>query len=172
MDRRRFLQTGAAAAAALSAMSCRRSQGRWRFFTDTEGRTLAALCDQIVPPDDYPGAAQAGAVEFIDRQLMRHYRKHRAAYRRGLAETDQISIATFGHAFASLTFPQQTEIVHVLEGQRRPFFDLVLSHTMQSFYGSPRHGGNRDAVSWRMLGVPEPPVRGRSQFDGAGKRPS
>ena len=168
MDRRRFLQAGAAAAAALSATSCRRSQGRWRFFTDAEGRTLAALCDQIVPPDDYPGAAQAGAVEFIDHQLMRHYRKHRAAYRRGLAETDQISIATFGHDFASLAFAQQTDIVHVLEGQRRPFFDLVLTHTMQSFYGSPRHGGNRDAVSWRMLGVTEPPVRGRSQFDGGG----
>jgi gluconate 2-dehydrogenase gamma chain len=168
MDRRRFLQAGAAAAGVLSATSCRSSQPRWRFFSDPEGRTLAALCDQIVPPDDYPGAARAGAVEFIDRQLMRHYRKHRAAYRQGLAETDQISIGTFGHPFASLAFAQQTEIVHVLEGQRRPFFDLLLNHTMQSFYGSPRHGGNRDAVSWRMLGVPEPPVRGRSQFDGGG----
>jgi len=172
MDRGRFLQAGAAAAAALSASSCRSSQERWRFVTDAEGRTLGALCDQIVPPAEYPGAAQTGAVEFIDRQLMRHYRKHRAAYRRGLTETDQLGIATFGHAFASLGFAQQTGIVPVLEGQRRPFFDLVLNHTMQSFYGSPRHGGNRDAAGWRMLGVPEPPVRGRSQFDGAGKRPS
>jgi len=172
MDRRRFMQTGASAIAALSATSCRTSPGRWRFFTDEEGRTLAALCNQIVPTDHFPGAAEAGAVEFIDRQLMRHYRRHRAAYRRGLAATDQISSGAFGQNFASLTFAQQTQIARILENQRKPFFELVLSHTMQSFYGSPRHGGNRDGVSWLMLGVPEPPVRGRSEFDGAGKRPS
>jgi len=29
------------------------------------------------------------------------------------------------------------------------------------FYGDPRHGGNKDRVSWRMLGVADPPIRGR-----------
>jgi len=36
---------------------------------------------------------------------------------------------------------------------------------MQGYYGSPRHGGNRDAISWRMLGLDEPPLRGRAQYD-------
>jgi gluconate 2-dehydrogenase gamma chain len=36
---------------------------------------------------------------------------------------------------------------------------------MEGYYGSPRHGGNRDAVSWRMLGLDEPPLRGRAQYD-------
>jgi gluconate 2-dehydrogenase gamma chain len=36
---------------------------------------------------------------------------------------------------------------------------------MQGFYGDPRHGGNRDRVSWKMLGVPYPPVRGRLRYD-------
>ncbi|MGA3025094.1 MAG: gluconate 2-dehydrogenase subunit 3 family protein [Bryobacteraceae bacterium] len=165
MNRRRFLQTGAAAAAAISVTSCGRARTKWRFFTDQEGRTLAAVCDQIVPPDDYPGAAQAGAVEYIDRQLMRHYRRHRAAYRRGLADTDRLSLSRFGHPFPELSATQQTEIVHLLERDERAFFELVLNHTMQSFYGTPRHGGNRDAVSWRMLGVPDPPVRGRANYD-------
>jgi gluconate 2-dehydrogenase gamma chain len=107
MNRRRFLQTSAAAAAALSAASCSRSRTRWRFLTDPEGRTLAALCDQIVPADQFPGGAQAGAVEFIDRQLMRHYRKHRAAYRRGLDDTERLSIAHFGHSFWQLSAAQQ-----------------------------------------------------------------
>ena len=31
----------------------------------------------------------------------------------------------------------------------KSFFDLVLSHTMQGFYGDPRHGGNRERVSWK-----------------------
>jgi hypothetical protein len=59
--------------------------------------------------------------------------------------------------------PNSSEIAQVLERDDGAFFELVLNHTMQSFYGSPRHGGNRDAVSWRMLGVPDPPVRGRSR---------
>ena len=162
MNRRRFLKTGAAAAASLSAISCHRSRTKWRFFTDAEGRTLGALCDRIVPRDSWPGAAEAGAVEYIDRQLMRHYRRHRAAYQDGLASVDQHSVAHFGHAFAELAVAQQAEEVRALERDHRAFFELLTSHTMQSFYGSPRHGGNHDAVSWRMLGVPEPPVRGRS----------
>ena len=36
------------------------------------------------------------------------------------------------------------------------------SHTMQGFYGSPRHGGNRNAVSWKIPGVRNPPIRGRA----------
>jgi gluconate 2-dehydrogenase gamma chain len=36
---------------------------------------------------------------------------------------------------------------------------------MEGYYGAPRHGGNRDAVSWRMLGLDEPPLRGRAQYD-------
>ena len=41
------------------------------------------------------------------------------------------------------------------------FFALLRDHTMMGFYGDPRHGGNKDRVSWRMLGVPDPPIRGR-----------
>src|SRR5271157_857330 len=108
MNRRRFLQAGAAAAAAISAISCSRSRTKWRFFTDQEGRILAALCDRIVPSDDYPGAAEAGAVEYIDRQLMRHYRRHRAAYRRGLAGADQLSLSRLGRAFPELSAAQQS----------------------------------------------------------------
>ena len=44
----------------------------------------------------------------------------------------------------------------------KPFFDLLVAHTMQGFYGDPRHGGNRERVSWKMLGVASPPVRGRA----------
>jgi gluconate 2-dehydrogenase gamma chain len=36
---------------------------------------------------------------------------------------------------------------------------------MQGFYGDPRHGGNREYASWRMLGVPVAPIRGRQLYD-------
>ena len=38
---------------------------------------------------------------------------------------------------------------------------LFMWITRQGFYGDPRHGGNRDAASWKMLALPFPPVRGR-----------
>ena len=41
---------------------------------------------------------------------------------------------------------------------------MVLDHTLQGYLGSPRHGGNKDYSSWRMLGVPPIPVRGRLQY--------
>jgi gluconate 2-dehydrogenase gamma chain len=34
---------------------------------------------------------------------------------------------------------------------------------MQGFYGSPRHGGNRDYLSYRMLGIDYPQVIGRNR---------
>ncbi len=45
---------------------------------------------------------------------------------------------------------------------------MVLDHCMQGFYGSPRHGGNKDYASWRMLGVPVSPVRGRQHYTAEG----
>jgi gluconate 2-dehydrogenase gamma chain len=71
----------------------------------------------------------------------------------------------FGRDPAAITLPQQAELVSAIEQQNRKFFDLVRSHTLEGYYGAPRHGGNRDAVSWRMLGLAEPPVRGRAQYD-------
>lgn len=65
---------------------------------------------------------------------------------------------------ALLPVPQQAEIVAAMEGQNRRFFELVRKHTLEGYYGSPRHGGNRDAVSWRMLGLADPPLLGRAQY--------
>ena len=55
---------------------------------------------------------------------------------------------------------QQFQIVSAIEKDEKAFFELVRAHTMQGYYGTPRHGGNRDAVSWRMLGLDEPPLAG------------
>jgi gluconate 2-dehydrogenase gamma chain len=51
---------------------------------------------------------------------------------------------------------QQDQILAHLEEKRSPFFALLVEHTMQGFYGDPRHGGNRDRVGWRMIGFPGP----------------
>ena len=76
-----------------------------------------------------------------------------------------MSTARFSRRFSELNFAEQTEVLREVEKKAKPFFDLVVAHTMQGFYGDPRHGGNRDAASWKMLGLPFPPVRGRAHYD-------
>ena len=71
----------------------------------------------------------------------------------------------FGKNFAALDAQQQTELLQSLTDGGRRFFSTVIAHTMQGYYGDPRHGGNRDAVSWRMLGVPVIPIRGRNRYE-------
>jgi gluconate 2-dehydrogenase gamma chain len=146
---------GAAATLGGSAVSCSRGK---RFLTLEEVRTLEAMCAQIIPSDQDPGAKEAGVVNYIDLQLTKHFKEHRPAYRKGLAAIDNLS----GGDFVGLSDARQQEVLHQAEQQEKPFFDLVVAHTMQGFYGDPRHGGNRDRVSWEMLGLPFPQVRGRA----------
>jgi len=68
-SRRVFLQVlGALPATAWLSAGC--SSSAPRYLTDTERRVLAACADSIYPPDDTgPGAAELGAVDFIDALL-------------------------------------------------------------------------------------------------------
>jgi len=173
LDRRSFLQISIAAAAA-AGLGCGRNGTPWRFFTLDEARTLAAICDQIIPEDQDPGAAWGGVVNYIDRQLCGPLRQLRPTYRAGIAGVDQTSGRLYSKTFAEIDQHQQIELLHALEDGRVPsdawkkvapeeFFALLIDHTLQGFYGDPRHGGNREGVSWRMLGIPYPPVRGRQR---------
>jgi gluconate 2-dehydrogenase gamma chain len=170
LTRRQFVAAGAAGGA-IVAVGC--SPGKlvsWEFLSEGQARALGAICDEIVPADDFPSASQAGVLHYIDGQLVRHYRRHRDAYTEGLERAAKISRDQFGRELAALDPPQRLEIVSAIEHDDHTFFNLVRNHTMEGYYGSPRHGGNRDAVSWRMLGLDEPPLHGRAQYD-LGKEP-
>jgi gluconate 2-dehydrogenase gamma chain len=163
LNRRRFIAATAAAAAG-AATGCRSSRSSpWRFFTIEEARTLNAVCEQIIPADDAPGAAWAGVIRYIDRQLVGRFKEHQKTYREGIAGLNRLA----GGRFEELDAARQIEILKKVEKdkQLRPFFDLAIAHTMQGFYGSPRHGGNRDWISWQMLGIPISPSRGREHYD-------
>lgn len=158
--------------AALAAGCAPGRRGSYGFLNDADAGRLAALCDQIIPEDDYPSASQAGVLTYIDRQLTRHYKRFLQTYLDGLAQANSMSRENYGVELTEASEQQKFEVARAIEKENPHFFELVRSHTMQGYYGSPRHGGNRDAVSWRMLGLAEPPVRGRAQYDlTAGSRP-
>ncbi len=169
IQRRKFLELGLTATTAGMLASCSRTGGGpyWRFFTAAEARTSTPSASRSFRRTN-PGASQAGVVNFIDLQLTRHHRKHQGAYRKGVAGVDAASRKRFGKPFAELTFERQTELLSEVESNDSQFFDLIRTHTMQGFYGDPRHGGNRDEVSWKMLGLPSSANRGRVPYEREG----
>lgn len=142
------------AALAGAAVSCRGTRsGELRFFTEAEARIVEAITAQLIPADQDPGAKEAGVVHYIDIQLATRFRKHRRTYREALAR--------FPQDFAGLPDAKQIEILNEVEEHEKAFFNLILTHTRQGFYGDPRHGGNRQMASWKMLRLATPPIRGR-----------
>lgn len=147
----------------------------YRFFSEAEARLLIAICEQIIPRDDAPGATDAGVIFYIDRQLATVFVRHQQTYRLGLESFRQTCLELYQVPFEQLAFEKQTEALRLIEsgkvppklwGDRWPaaFFGLVLDHTRQGFYGSPRHGGNRDYVSYRMLGLAYPNLIGQNRY--------
>ena len=176
LTRRRFVKCviiglGAAALPAVRAAA----PGRWRFLTEAEARLVDAITEQIIPADQDPGSRDVGVVNFIDKQLAGRYRRHQQAYRDGLRGVDETSRTMFAREFIALAPEQQIEVLKLLESgkaagetwHRRSameFFNLIRAHTMQGFYGSPSHGGNRGYASYRMLRLDYPQIIGRNRY--------
>ncbi len=179
LRRRRFIQLAAASASA-AAVSCGRGGSPWRVFTVAEAEAVSAIGDRIIPADRDAGAASADVVNYIDRQLTGPLKKYKRPYQEGLAAIDRLSAARHGKRFAGLSNEQKDELLTLLDSGQAPadrwnpaeaksFFDMIRDHTMQSYYGDPRHGGNREYASWRMMGIPPAPVRGRNLYDLSGE---
>lgn len=135
-------------------------------MTLEEAQTLEAWVDALIPPDASPGAAQAGVAVYIDRQLTRTFKRFLPTYRQALREIDEHARQSLLKPFHALDLETRTTFLAEMEsGPNRAVFEMILAHTMQGFYGDPRHGGNREYASWQMIGVPPMPIRGRQQYD-------
>jgi gluconate 2-dehydrogenase gamma chain len=84
-------------------------------------------------------------------------------YRKAMAALDAACRAKFGnHAFVDLSDAQKDEAIKGLEDgsleldglDSQAFFKLVLTDTQTGFLADPIYGGNRDLVSWNMIGFP------------------
>lgn len=131
----------------------RRSEGDgWEHMTEGQARGFAAVVDQIIPPDDLPGAADAGVVWFIDRALGGFAAELAGPLAEGLADLDRRALAAFPEngGFADLSFERQTGILQQVE--ESPFFSQMIFLTHCGMFAAPSWGGNRDRVGWKLLG--------------------
>lgn len=126
-------------------------------FNVHQRATIEAATGRIVPADRDPGAREAGVIDYIENALAGYDAEHLPFYIDGVQELDSLAREKFdAQTFISLQAPQQDQVLTHLEEKQAPFFTHLLEHTMQGFYGDPRHGGNRDRVSWKMIGFPGP----------------
>lgn len=174
IPRRQFLKR-AALGAALPLLGCQKSKSHWRFFSDSEASLVEQITAQIIPTDDDAGAVEAGCVNFIDRQLAGEYRRFQNDYRSGLAHLQKTCDALYKRSFGELSWEEQTRLLESVENSQVPaalwpevspqrFFSLIRDHTLQGFYGSPRHGGNKNYVSYKMLGLDYPHILGQNRY--------
>lgn len=175
-NRRDFIKSaGLAFGSVLLFPSCLKQISAYRFFTPEEARCIIAVCEQIIPKDQSPGATDAGVIYYIDRQLSGVFHYDQETYRTGIKNLQNYSTKKHGKSFENLIFDEQTRLLMMLElnqlnetewpqGKASEFFNLVRSNTMQGFYGSPIHGGNKDYMSFEMLRIDYPLVIGQNRY--------
>jgi gluconate 2-dehydrogenase gamma chain len=84
----------------------------------------------------------------------------------GIVATNAWSHKTYGKEFDRLSPPQREEALKALEQGKaqfsdfdsKQFFEALLTITMEGFFADPIYGGNRNKVSWKMVGFPGLPA--------------
>lgn len=153
------------------------------FLTQDEAAILTALCDRIIPKDEFPSASEAGVIDYIDLQLATGWGQgdglymdgphdpaapepfgyqlpHAPAqmYRRALAAIAQSGLPDF---LARRPEDLDAYLTRLEKGQEdlgdipgRVFFQALRANTSEGYFADPIYNGNRDYVGWRMLGFP------------------
>jgi len=114
---------------------------------------IEAIAAQIIPDDDTPGAKTAGVIWFIDRALAGYNQDKQQLYRDGLAATQAKRAELFpgSTSIAALKPDQQIALLKAIE--QSDFFQQLRTHTVLGFLGHPMHGGNRNQVGWKLIGL-------------------
>ena len=144
----------------------------------------AAVARLIPADDKWPGALEAGVPNYIDKQLGGAWGAGERLYRSGPwqpgtpsqgyqlpftpAELFRTAIAAINAElkdktpFAKMTAAEQDAYLHSLEAGDKDlggvpsglFFGALWESTLEGFFGDPVYGGNRNMISWQMIGFP------------------
>jgi gluconate 2-dehydrogenase gamma chain len=159
-------------------------QPTFLFFHAEEAAFIEAAVARLIPKDDqWDGALEAGVANYIDKQLAGAWGAGERLYRSGpwqpgtssqgyqLPFTPAELFRTALHAinqalsqtpFAHMSSDQQDKYLQSLETGGKDlggvpsevFFAQLWESTLEGFFSDAVYGGNRNLVSWRMIGFP------------------
>jgi len=123
--------------------------------------TIRAVVDCLIPPDDFPGAYEAGVCNYLDRLLQTDLAEHADFFRAGIDAIDTEALAQYNARFEALTPDQQIAILAGIDSGAvktswpvapSRFFEMLVNTTAEGYYSDPQQGGNRGCASWVMTG--------------------
>lgn len=177
LKRREFIKTSLLSFAGVIMLpSCLKDYSPFLFLTAEEASLLSAICDRIIPEDkNGPGAKQAGVIYYIDKQLYEVFEDDQQTYRNGLKAIDASCHLLHSSYFEDLDVNSRNLFLEKMEQNDLPgdywkdqqasgLFSLIIKHSMQGFYGPPRHGGNKNYISYKMMDLDYPYVVGQNRY--------
>ena len=123
--------------------------------------TLRAVVDCLIPPDDFPGAYDAGVCDYLERIFQTDLAAQSEFFRAGIDGIDAEALERFNNPFANLTPDQKLSTLAAIESNQvntswpispSLFFEMLVNTTAEGYYSDPQQGGNRGAISWVMTG--------------------
>ena len=177
LKRREFIKSGLFSFAGVIMLpSCLKNYTPFQFFTSEEALLVLSVCEALIPEDENgPGATQAGVIYYIDKQLSGVFSNQQSAYRNGLVALQKSCRNLFGSDFEDLSDELRIQFLKMMENNNLPgdywmhhppadFFSTIVKHSMQGFYGPPRHGGNKNYISYKIMNLDYPYVVGQNRY--------
>ena len=123
--------------------------------------TLRAVVDRIIPSDEFPSGWESGVGNYLSRQFHGDLQTQLNDYQQGLAAIEEEAMNLHNAPFSSLSNEQMDTILTSIEQgivttewsvHPKQFFQMMVNHCAEGFYSNPENGGNRDSISWKMIG--------------------
>ena len=134
-------------------------------FTPAQQICMIAIMDRIIPENDFPSASAAGVLNYIETLLtLEETLQSELVF--GLEAFNRLCVIKSGSHFSKLSDEAQDAFLKAcLSGSLRDedqtvtlapdlkeFVDLCIRLVSEGYYADPVNGGNRDSVSWNMIG--------------------
>lgn len=165
-SRREFLTSGGVAlsagwialnmpallAAGETAQANKEAAAAYQNITSEQATELGAFADQIIPPDDTPGAVDMGVVYFMDYAFGTFMAGPKPMMEGGLIEWNQKAhdMNPEVERFSELSLADQTTLLKAEE--QGPLFGMLSMLVLWGTFSSPEYGGNRDGQGWKLIG--------------------
>lgn len=166
VSRRRFLKSsGSLSGAALlrigappllaitqAACSARDEQRAFGVLGDREAADFAAIAARLIPTTDTPGATEAGVIHFFDSAFGAEMSGLLTSARDGLAEFNAALATQHPGTRSFAALDPDAQDAFLLSQESTDFFRLCWQMTILGFFSMSKYGGNKDHVSWELIG--------------------